>query len=36
MISLIAIGIIATLALCYRVYKRHDHTFNPNESETEE
>jgi hypothetical protein len=25
-----------TLALCYRVYKRHDHTFNPNENETEE
>ena len=36
MISLIAFGIIAALTLCYRVYKRHDHTFSPNENETEE
>lgn len=36
MISLIAFGFIATLAVCYRVYKRHDYTFNPNENEAEE
>lgn len=36
MISLIAFGIIATAALCYRVYKQHDHDFNPNENETEQ